>query len=82
MDVLDRSFPGQTGDIRRLRSSNLVFAEICRDYELLLSLLPRDADDPALPDIRDSLAGLEEEMRRYLERPESATPDLKTKMKR
>lgn len=43
------------------------FAEICRDYDTLVRLLPRDAGDPALPDIQASLAALEDELRTILQ---------------
>lgn len=66
MDVFARSFPEQADSIRTLRCSDLVFAEICRDYELLMGLLPRDAADPVLADILHSLAALEVEIHTFL----------------
>jgi hypothetical protein len=66
MDALLRRFPQHIDAIRRLRSSDLVFAEICRDYETLIGLLPRDAGDPVSDDILESLAGLEQEIRSTL----------------
>ena len=67
MDLLARSFPDQVNEIGRLRSSDTVFAQICSDYESLMALLPRDANDPTYSDIIDSLHGLEGEIRHCLE---------------
>lgn len=66
MDALKRAFPDHGDEIERLRSRDLVFAEICRDYEVLSGLLPCDANDPSLPDIHESLSGLEREIRSFL----------------
>lgn len=67
MGLLARSFPDQLNEIGRLRSSDTVFAQICSDYESLLALLPRDANDPAYTDIIASLKGLEDEIRHCLD---------------
>ncbi|WP_068113409.1 hypothetical protein [Tropicimonas marinistellae] len=66
MEAWTRKFLDHADEIERLRGENLVFAEICRDYETLLGLLPCAADDPILPDIHESLTGLEQEIRGYL----------------
>ena len=68
MKALLNLFPDSQTEIERLRSCDLIFAEICRDYEMLAGLLPCAADDPAFPDIRNSLTGLQDEIRAYLER--------------
>ncbi len=73
MEIVTRSYPGQHAEISRLRSQNPTFAEICRDYELLMSLLPRDTEDPTYRDIRDSLTGLEQEIGAYLGLPQGQT---------
>jgi len=62
LSAFARSFPYHIANIERRRSCDPVFAEICRDYELLMGLLPVDAVDPAASDIRNSLAGLELEI--------------------
>ena len=60
-------------EIRRLGATDRVFAEICRDYDTLVHLMPRDTSDPVLEDIRDSLSGLEEEICAKLERSRNHT---------
>ncbi|SDL76919.1 hypothetical protein SAMN04488026_11138 [Aliiruegeria lutimaris] len=68
MDASARRFPDHVDEIGQLRLRDPEFAEICRDLEVLMGLLPCAADDPTLPDIRDSLSGLEKEIRSYLGR--------------
>ena len=72
MNLLAQMFPGHSVHIARLRSIDATFAEICRDYDALIGLLPRNAADPVLHDIRESLSGLEQEIRLYLH----ATADM------
>lgn len=62
------SLQDRLAEIHRLRETDRVFAEICRDYESLVNLMPRDAGDPVCRDIRDSLAALEHEICTMLER--------------
>ena len=69
MDPFRKSFPDHRAEIERLRSSDLVFEEICRDYEMLSGLLPRDVNDSAWSDITESLSGIEAEIRAYLKIP-------------
>jgi len=77
--MLSTIFPDRIDVIRRLRSADRIFAEICDDYEALSALLPRDASDPALPAIRESLNGLENEIRGFLDgRTTEGTRDAKT----
>ncbi len=67
-DVFALSFADCRDHIHDLRARDSGFAAICRDYETLVALLPRDADDPSLIDIKDSLAGLDMEIRACLAR--------------
>lgn len=60
-------FPDQVEVIKRLRAEDATFAEICRDYETLSCLLPRDTADPTFPAIRESLTALEDEIRTILD---------------
>lgn len=69
MAALTRKFPGHADAIRQLRNRDETFAEICHDFEILMGLLPCAADDPILPCVRDSLLGLEQEIRSYLGMP-------------
>ncbi len=66
MACLSIHFPDQANDIRRLRSADTVFAQICADFESLAALLPCDASDPRNSDLIDSLRGLEDEIKTYL----------------
>ncbi len=69
------SFGDYLEQIGRLRSGDPVFAEICQDYETLMELMPLDADDPTIKDVNESLAGLEQEIRSYLEPPGDRNSD-------
>lgn len=62
---LARLFERDLDRILRLYAVDEVFAEICRDYVSLSRL--RSADSPPLPEILNSLRGLEEEIRQRLE---------------
>ncbi len=75
MNSFKHSFGDHLEQICRLRSKDAVFAEICRDYETLMELMPLDADDPTIEDVNESLAGLEQEIRSYLGQPEDRTSD-------
>ncbi len=69
MNSFKHNFGDHLEQISRLRSQDSAFAEICRDYETLMELMPLDADDPMIEDVNESLAGLEQEIRSYLEPP-------------
>ncbi|SHK08154.1 hypothetical protein SAMN05444000_11866 [Shimia gijangensis] len=75
MNCFKHSFGDHLEQICRLRSKDSVFAEICRDYETLMELMPLDADDPALADVNESLVGLEQEIWLYLGPPDGRTSD-------
>ena len=84
MDDLENTFPEEIAVIRRLRRSDPVLDEICRDFELLSRELARLAtlkDRPGndhVSDIRQSLAGLVSEIRSQIppetQRPNDDTP--------
>lgn len=62
----DHLFPRKRDEIRRLRTSNQVFDEICRDYEIVARILR----DSPLTDVAagESLEGLKDEIRLFLHR--------------
>ncbi|SDL76774.1 hypothetical protein [Aliiruegeria lutimaris] len=62
---LARLFEKDLDRILRLYAEDEVFAEICRDYVSVARL--KSEGSPALPDILDSLRGLEEEIRQRLD---------------
>ncbi len=66
--MMSATFPNQVREIERLRVQDETFAEICRDYETLLRLLPVDAETPDLDALQESLEALEGEILSYLER--------------
>ena len=75
MEFLSITFPDQMSEITRLCAEDETFAEICRDYETLMRMLPLDVTNPELEPIHESLAGLETEIRSYLKHPiESVAP--------
>jgi len=59
-------FPTWREEVRRLRCSNPIFAEICNDLELVASILRDEgsADNAAI----ESLEGLKDEIQRVLMR--------------
>ncbi len=75
MNSFKHNFGDHLDQICRLRSKDSAFAEICRDYETLMELMPLDADDPTSEDVNESLAGLEQEIRSYLGPPDNRTSD-------
>ncbi|MFC3613791.1 hypothetical protein ACFORG_08480 [Lutimaribacter marinistellae] len=76
--MLKTVFPDRWDAIQRMCTKDETFAEICHDYETLSCMLPRDASDPTLQAIRESMQALEEEIRTSLDRTgEDAGPRQK-----
>ena len=68
------TFANRVEHIRVLRSNDPELAEIGQDYEILMGLMPLDAEDPMIEGVNDSLADLEREFRYYLGPPDDTKP--------
>ncbi|MEM1429120.1 MAG: hypothetical protein AAGG09_06660 [Pseudomonadota bacterium] len=83
MEAFTHFRPEARDALQRLRATDPVFDEIVRDYETLAGLLPRDASDPALADIKHSLAALEREIQAHISRcaagPGASDPGASTR---
>ncbi|MDV7143860.1 hypothetical protein R3X27_14330 [Tropicimonas sp. TH_r6] len=64
-------FPEWGNDIRRLRTTDAEFEEICHDFELIAAILCDGRNDDAA--VLESLAGLTEEIRQRLGRHSGET---------
>lgn len=72
--VLDTLFPDHQAEIADLRRADLVFDEICRDYQLLcdeylsMNIEPGSQSYQFACDLRDTLDGLRDEIAQSLRR--------------
>lgn len=72
---MDETFSAYRSQIEALRQSDSTFQEICCDYERLSHLLDGTTGEKQRVHIRSSLAGLEDEIRAYLQAMPGGGPD-------